>query len=108
MNIVRLLALTLATAGCTVLLVAPGVAQDGQARFAAPKRIQAGDAFMGEGRLYPSPALHDVNGDGQQDIVVGDLFGRVTVAQGSKSAATFGPDKPLNDRDGKPLKFHNW
>jgi len=75
--------------------------------FAAPVRLMAGDAFMGQGRLYPSPAVRDMNGDGFLDVVVGDLSGRVTVAYG-KSDGTFGPDENLLKADGKPLKFHNW
>ncbi len=115
MSISRLQALTLATAGCAVLLHSQGTAQDqGEAVFAAPKRIQAGEAFLGEGRLYPSPVLHDIDGDKLPDIVVGDLFGRVTFAprlatsKTSKRAVLFGAEIPLKDRSGEQLKFHNW
>ena len=112
MNIARLQALTLATAGCAVLLHSQGMAQEqGKPVFAAPKRIHAGDAFLGEGRLYPSPVLHDVDGDELPDIVVGDLFGRVTFAPRltqSKEAALFGAETQLKDRSGEQLKFHNW
>lgn len=79
-------------------------------RFAAPKRILAGDAFLGEGRMYPSPVLFDVDGDGLPDLVVGDLPGRVTFAPrvAAKTPAAFGAEAPFLDRDKKPLKFHNW
>jgi len=78
-------------------------------RFAAPRRIRAGDAFLGEARLYPSPVLHDVTGDGLADIVVGDLPGRVTFApRVAGETVAFGAEQPLSDRDKKPLKFHNW
>jgi hypothetical protein len=50
--------------------------------------------------------LHDVDGDGRRDIVVGDLMGSVTVALRTDDG--FAAEKPLQDRDGKPLKFHNW
>jgi hypothetical protein len=46
--------------------------------FAAPVRIEAGAKLLGENRLYPSPMLHDVNGDGLLDVVVGDLRGKIT------------------------------
>lgn len=110
MRIARLRALSLLMVGCAVLLNAQAAAQDkAKAQFKAPKRIQAGDAFLGEGRLYPSPVLHDVDGDGLRDIVVGDLFGKVTFApQIPGEEVRFGPEKPLKGRDGKPLKFHNW
>ena len=109
MNIARPQLLALAMAGCAILLGSQGLADDIETsiRFAAPVRIQAGDAFLGEGRLYPSPVLHDVDGDGRLDVVVGDLFGKVTVANRS-SAGAFGIEKQFQDRDGKPLKFHNW
>ncbi|MHC4223682.1 MAG: hypothetical protein ACYSX0_06075 [Planctomycetota bacterium] len=111
MSIARLSLLALAIAGSAILLGSQGLADETDTvRFAAPKRIRAGDTFLGEGRLYPSPVLHDVDGDGLPDLVVGDLFGKVTVAHrlAAKSPVAFGVEKPLNDRDGKPLKFHNW
>ena len=65
-------------------LVATGLASadetGAKTRFAAPKRVRSGEAFLGEGRLYPSPVLHDADGDGLRDIVVGDLFGAVSFA----------------------------
>jgi len=96
-----------------LLLLAPYVAAqetEEAASFAAPKRIAAGDAYLGEGRLYPSPAAHDVDGDGQVDLVIGDLGGRVTYAlrrlEGDQVA--FGPEQEMKRSDGKPLRFHNW
>jgi hypothetical protein len=110
MHIARL-RLLLTIAGSAILFSSQGSADEtGVTRFAAPERIRGGDAFLGEGRLYPSPVLHDVDGDRRPDILVGDLFGRVTVARrlAAKSPVAFGAEKPLNDRDGKPLRFHNW
>jgi hypothetical protein len=112
MRITRLQALTLATAGCAVLFHSHAMAQNqdqDKPVFAAPKRIHAGKAFLGEGRYYPSPVLQDVNGDQLPDIVVGDLFGKVTYAPrltGKK--VRFGAEKELKDRSGALLKFHNW
>jgi len=111
MSIARLQLVALAIAASAILFSSQGWADETDTvRFAAPERIRAGDAFLGEGRLYPSPVLHDVDGDKRPDIVVGDLFGRVTVAHrlGAKSPVAFAVEKPLDDRDGKPLKFHNW
>lgn len=92
-----------------LVLSSPGAAQSQGARFAAPKLLKAGNDHLGKGRLYPSPVFHDVNGDGLGDIVIGDLFGKVTVAhQLPGEAVTFGPEKPMLMGNGKPLKFHNW
>jgi hypothetical protein len=104
MNIARTALLALAATG-----LASADETGEKIRFAAPKRVVAGDAFLGEGRLYPSPVLHDADGDGLLDIVVGDLPGAVTFApRVAGKAVAFGAGKPFPDRDGKPLKFHNW
>jgi hypothetical protein len=78
--------------------------------FAPPVRLKAGDKFMGENRLYPSPVFHDMNGDGRPDIVVGDLIGRMTVAlrQPGDGPARYGAESKFMGADGKELDFHNW
>lgn len=80
------------------------------ATFAAPVRLTAGDKLMGENRLYPSPVLQDMNGDGLADIVIGDLFGKVTVAHrvAGEGPAKFSAETTLNNFEGKELKFKNW
>lgn len=113
MNIARLKLFTLAMAGCAILLGTQGLADETQdeVKFAAPRRIKAGDAYVGEGLLYPSPVLHDANGDKRLDIVVGDLRGMVTVAHRTSAANSpvkFAASQPFLDRQGQQLKFHNW
>lgn len=78
--------------------------------FAAPVRLMAGDMMLGEGRLYPSPVCQDMNGDGLADIVVGDLFGHLTVALRVPGGGTptFGKETKLKALDGKELDFGNW
>ena len=92
----------------SLLFVAPGRADETERtlQFLSPKRIQAGKVFLGEGRLYPSPVFHDVDGDKQPDLVVADLFGRVTFAR--RADAAFVAEQPLKGKDGKALKFSNW
>ena len=111
MHFAKLPLLALAVAGGAILLSSRGSADEtNRVRFAPPERIRAGGDFLGAGRLYPSPVLYDVDGDKRPDILVGDLAGRVTVAHrlAAKTAVAFGAEKPLDDRDGKPLRFHNW
>lgn len=91
----------------------PQATDDGdeaQARFAPPVRLLAGDAPMGEGRLYPSPALYDLDGDGVDELILGDLRGVLTV---SKRRTGDGPQgwseaSALKGAGGDDLKFHNW
>ena len=104
-------ATSLLTLGAFALSQAPASAQavSTEAEFAQPVRIMAGDKFLGAQRAYPSPAFHDVNGDGQMDILIADLPGRVTVALGSSSKTSrFGAEKPLLGKDKKQLDFGNW
>tara|TARA_R110002073_G_scaffold293605_2_gene459231 strand:- start:65 stop:385 length:321 start_codon:yes stop_codon:yes gene_type:complete len=77
------------------------------AQFKEPVRLKAGDKLLGEGRLYPSPAAHDLNGDGRFDIVVGDLRGHLTFAL-QQPDGTFSSEQKLKDANGKVLDFGNW
>ena len=80
-----------------------------QAEFDAPVRITAGGDNFSE-VLYPSPVLFDVNEDGQRDLVIGDLWGRLLIAQrlSGDPSAGWGPAANINATDGQPIKFSNW
>ena len=97
---------------CGTLCAVAGAASQGslaEVRFKSPVRLTAGDQHLGAKRLYPSPALHDLNGDGRADLVVADLPGRPTVAfADAGKRLTFGPEEALLDRDGEKLDFNNW
>ena len=98
----------------SVLPVALAAAQE--PTFAPPVRLKAGEQFLGnprvEGkgdRLFPSPVLHDVDGDGLADVVVGDLQGHLTVARRLPGAAlAFAPETSVKGADGKILDLGNW
>jgi hypothetical protein len=76
-------------------------------QFKDPVRLHAGTKMLGMGRMYPSPAAHDINGDGRFDIVIGDLRGHLTFAL-QQADGTFGAEQKLNDAKGKVLDFGNW
>jgi hypothetical protein len=86
------------------------VAAQPGATFATPVRVMAGSKLMGVGRLYPSPVFRDMNGDGLADVVIGDLFGRITVAtrDAGDGPPAWGAEVPLEAADGEELKFSNW
>ena len=98
----------------TTILVSIGGAQvptvDPSFEFAPPVRLKAGELYLGEARMYPSPVFHDMNGDGSSDLVVGDLVGRLTVALRLKDSTQlkFGHESRLKAADGQDLKFNNW
>ena len=98
----RLAMLALVCAAATAAAQSP--------QFAPPVRLKAGDKFLGEQRLYPSPVFHDLDGDGAQDVVVGDLIGVLTLAPRAKGAGAlaYGAETEVLAADGKPLDFNTW
>lgn len=78
--------------------------------FGAPTLVHADTLLSGIGRRYPSPVMHDVDGDGLADLVLGDLYGAVTVSKrlAGEGAPRFGPEEPLLANDGTELVFNNW
>ncbi len=82
----------------------------GAFQFAPPQRLTVGDAFLGQDRIYPSPVLHDVDGDGRAELVLGDLRGVLTVTTRKAAGASTAWDAtaPLPGPGGAGLKFDNW
>lgn len=92
------------------LLVCAASAAAQSPNFAPPVRLLAGDKFLGEARLYPSPVWHDLNGDGAADLVIGDLRGHLTVAHraGKVNAAGYAAEDKVLGADGKIVDLQNW
>ena len=78
--------------------------------FAPPVRVKAGEAFLGGTRMFPSPVFHDIDGDGRQDIVVGDLMGRLTFARRVEGAGVpaYEAEAKVLDAKGEQVNLQNW
>ncbi len=75
--------------------------------FADPIQLTR-DGEPHTGIYYPSPVLHDLDGDGQVELVIGDLMGRVIYSQRIDGQDTgWGPSQAI-EAQGKPLKLDNW
>ena len=98
------------TLSLALVAASTAAAHSSEDSFAAPVRVGAGDRPLGEGRLYPSPVLHDVDGDGLADIVVGDLWGKLSVAPriAGDGPPRFGAETWMKDLEGEDIDFNNW
>ena len=61
-------------------------------------------------KLYPSPAIFDIDNDGQDELVVGDIFGSLNIYEStdSKDDLTWQAHRSLKNSDGKAIKVNNW
>jgi hypothetical protein len=93
---------------CALALAAVGMSAQ---TFEAPERILGAGEPVGHTldervRPYPSPGMHDITGDGQLELVIGDLRGSLTYV--ARMGDGWGEEKVLMATDGEPLKFANW
>jgi len=98
---------TLMAAGLCVPIAA---ADDPVPLFRTPVQLKAGEAMMGEGILYPSPKLQDLDGDGVSEMLIGDLWGKLWFSKlrASGESTQWTTLEPVQTADGKPIKFDNW
>lgn len=80
-----------------------------QSEFKPPVQISAGENDF-SGILYPSPVLQDLNGDGQHELVIGDLRGFIQAASrlSPGEPSSWGELTNVKATDEKDLKFSNW
>ncbi len=86
---------------------------DDEEVFEAPVRLKVGDQFLNDAarQMYPSPAMFDIDRDGQLELVVGDIFGSLNVYEnlsGEKSDPVWSTHIPLKLSDGEKVKVSNW
>ena len=63
------------------------------------------------GMMYPSPAILDIDRDGQNELVIGTIFGGVFACENENTESgdpVWGKPQPVKTADGKPLKLNNW
>lgn len=103
-------------AASDVSLVNSGVeaSSDDAGIFDRPIQICVNDAPLNAKakRAFPSPAIFDVDGDGNTELVIGDLMGGVGVYTNLNTSGTGDPiwssRKDLEDFEGNPINTPNW
>lgn len=82
--------------------------------FEAPVRLMVGDEPLNASanQAYPSPAVYDVDGDGQVELVVGDILGSLNVYENQNESGKGDPvwskQVALKAADGSPIRVSNW
>lgn len=85
-----------------------------QSPFEPPTRLMVGDVPVNVAakQMYPSPAFYDVDSDGQEELVVGDIFGTLNVYENTNTSGKGDPvwakHSPLKTADGEKIKVSNW
>ncbi|MEE9395310.1 MAG: hypothetical protein V3W41_22690 [Planctomycetota bacterium] len=74
--------------------------------FAAPVELTAGGKAISN-LMYPSPVLHDLDGDGKRELVLGEIFGTVRACTASADGLKW-QKQVLLQAEGEKLKFNNW
>ena len=81
--------------------------------FEAPFRLKVGDQLLNNAarQMYPSPAMLDIDRDGQLELVVGVIFGSLNIYENlsdGKSDPVWSSHIPLKLSDGAKVKVSNW
>jgi|GEM_PF-2377895 len=87
-------------------------AAGGKSLFAAPVRLLAGNKVLVSGQSYPSPAVYDVDNDGQLELVIGTIAGSLTVheqtGRGENGDPIWARGTALKTAEGNPVRVSNW
>ncbi len=83
------------------------------ATFEAPLRLMVGNLPLNSGakQMYPSPSLFDVDSDGQSELIVGDIFGSLSVYENQNDGSgdpVWSSHTALASAGGEAIKVSNW
>lgn len=83
------------------------------ASFEVPIRLMVGTNPLNTAarQMYPSPAVYDVDHDGQSELIVGDIFGSLNVYENQNDGSgdpVWGKHTALKSTDGNAIKVSNW
>jgi len=97
----------------TVVICSSTLAQEVDSTFDEPVFLKVGDAPMNEDgkMMYPSPVIMDVDNDGQNELVIGTIFGAVYACENSNSGSgdpVWEAPVSVSTVDDVPLKLNNW
>ena len=81
--------------------------------FEAPVRLTVdGKPLQQANDRFPSPAIYDIDNDGDNELIIGGLRGKVEVFENSSNATKGDPiweaGELLEDSDGKSIRLTNW
>lgn len=88
--------------------------------FEAPLRLTVDDMPLNHDNkvMYISPTLHDVDGDGKPELIIGDVTGGLGFHKNEKVSGedqsasgddpVWGPRQTFEDSTGEPIKLTNW
>ena len=88
-------------------------AQESTSQFEDPVFLKVDDAPMNEdgAMMYPSPAMFDVDSDGQVELVIGTIFGGVFACENTAEAGqepVWSAPVAVETAEGEPLNLNNW
>lgn len=97
----------------SVQMAKPATFTFDNAHFDAPEMLMVGDDPLNKAarQMYPSPAMFDIDNDGQLELIVGDIFGSVNIYENQNDDhgdPVWQTHRSLKSVEGKKIKVSNW
>ena len=98
----------------TISIAIPKEQPSSKSLFEDPVMLHVKDAPLNTEakKMFPSPGIFDVDGDGQTELVIGDLMGGVGVYENTNTTGTgdpaWGPREDLKGIEGDAIETPNW